>query len=96
MNNKFPEEELVKDGNIVMILDDNKKRSKSKASSKNEKINSDTEKPILSSVIVKKETLMEMCPLFKEYVEGKDIEHSGRFHLATNLRFFKGGRKWFF
>ena len=37
MNNKFPEEELVKDGNIVMILDDNKKRSKSKASSKNEK-----------------------------------------------------------
>ena len=65
MNNKFPEEELVKDGNIVMILDDNKKRSKSKASLKNEKINSDTEKPILSSVIVKKETLMEMCPLFK-------------------------------
>ncbi len=40
---------------------------------------------------------MEMCPLFKEFTEkARDLTHDEKFILATNLRFIKGGKNWFF
>ena len=86
--------ERVEDGNIVMFLpEDNKKiiNHKSKAGKNN------TKSSTLRTITINKETLMEMCFLFKEFTEkARKLEHDEKFILATNLRFIKGGKTWFF
>ena len=86
--------ERVEDGNIVMFLPKNNKKiinHKSKTGKNNTKAST------LRIITINKETLMEMCLLFKEFTEEtRDLEHDEKFILATNLRFIKGGKTWFF
>ena len=44
---------------------------------------------------VMEEDIYSKCRLFCDAVDGKDIGHSGRFILATNLQNIKGGRSMF-
>lgn len=35
------------------------------------------------------------CRLLMEFLSGDDVEHGGRFHIVTNLRFIRGGKRLF-
>lgn len=35
------------------------------------------------------------CRLLTEFLSGEDVEHDGRFHIVTNLRFIRGGKRLF-
>lgn len=86
--------ERVEDGNIVMFLSKNNKKI---INHKNKTRKNNTEASTLRTITINKETLMEMCLLFKEFTEEtRDLEHDEKFILATNLRFIKGGKTWFF
>lgn len=86
--------ERVEDGNIVMFLPKNNKKI---INYKNKTGKNNTEASTLRTITINKETLMEMCLLFKEFTEEtRDLEHDEKFILATNLRFIKGGKTWFF
>lgn len=86
--------EKVEDGNIVMFLPENNKKI---INHKNKTGKNNTEASTLRTITINKETLMEMCLLFKEFTEEtRDLEHDEKFILATNLRFIKGGKTWFF
>ena len=86
--------ERVEDGNIVMFLPKNNKKI---INHKNKTGKNNTEASTLRTITINKETLMEMCLLFKEFTEEtRDLEHDEKFILATNLRFIKGGKTWFF
>ena len=86
--------ERVEDGNIVMFLPKNNKKI---INHKNKTGKNNTEASTLRTITINKETLMEMCLLFKEFTEEtRGLEHDEKFILATNLRFIKGGKTWFF
>lgn len=87
--------ERVEDGNIVMFLpESNKKAVNHKIKSGKSNVEALELKQISG---VAKEKLMEICPLFKEFAEKKrKLTHDEKFILATNLRFIKGGKNWFF
>ena len=86
--------ERVEDGSIVMFLPKNNKKI---INHKNKTGKNNTEASTLRTITINKETLMEMCLLFKEFTEEtRELEHDEKFILATNLRFIKGGKTWFF
>lgn len=43
-----------------------------------------------------KEKLMQICPLFADFVQKEKISNDEKFLLATSLRFIKGGKRIFF
>lgn len=87
--------ERIKDGNVVMFLPENNKEIvnlKIKSGKNNAEI------PELKQITdITKDGLKELCPLFKEFDDRtRDLSHGEKFILATNLRFIKGGKTWFF
>ena len=86
--------ERVEDGSIVMFLPKNNKKI---INHKNKTGKNNTEASTLRTITINKESLLVMCLLFKEFTEEtRELEHDEKFILATNLRFIKGGKTWFF
>lgn len=95
ISENIQDQDMIKESNVVLILPDCKEDVIKRPVYKEDVNKGQQELRIIPGVSL--ETLKEMCPLFSDYVEEKrDLSHGEKFFLATNLRYFKGGKQWFF
>lgn len=91
VDDSLKDRKMIRDGNNVMFSVEKQKKKKEGEEQ--------THIKKLPSVLpnITKDTLKEACPLFKEYSEEeRKLGHMERYVLATNLRYIKGGKSWFF
>lgn len=91
VDDSLKDRKMIRDGNNVMFpVEKQKKKKEGEEQTHIKKLPS-----VLPNIT--KDTLKEACPLFKEYSkEERKLDHMERYVLATNLRYIKGGKSWFF
>lgn len=91
VDDSLKDRKMIRDGNNVMFpVEKQKKKKEGEEQTHIKKLPS-----VLPNIT--KDTLKEACPLFKEYSEEeRKLGHMERYVLATNLRYIKGGKSWFF
>lgn len=91
VDDSLKDRKMIRDGNNVMFpVEKQKKKKEGEEQAHIKKLPS-----VLPNIT--KDTLKEACPLFKEYSkEERKLDHMERYVLATNLRYIKGGKSWFF